>query len=190
MIGYYAATIYNNKNNIQTKIEGASKEDLYGKLGDILNGRQLDNISVEICEVYNGKEAERFIWKPEMIDLNKYSDIIHKAVRAIDEKDCNWKWSVRSIGKHHIKIHWGYLGYLDDKSDCFIVRLHPGHINNFDEPVCQVLSGRNPDETEFCFDIVTERDVDPDDFLCVETKIDEALPRLIKKVAEHAHYCY
>ena len=194
MVEYYA-TIYDNKKNAQTKVSGSSKEKLYERLADILNDKPLDNISVEIYGIKeddpdNCWETERFVWEPKMIDLNNYADIIRKAVKAEDEKDSNWRWSVRSIGKHHIKIYWGYLGYANGKNDCFLVRLHPGHINTFDEPVCQVLSGRNPDESEICFNLVTERDVDPNDYLCVETKIEEALPNLIHKIAAYAHYCY
>ena len=191
----YFATIYDNKKNVQTKVDGDSKERLYEKLADILNDRPLDNISVEISGIKtddpeNCKEVESIVWDPKMIDLNEYADIIRKAVKVEDENDSNWRWSVRSIGRHHIKIYWGYLGYANGDNDCFLIRLYPGHINNFDEPVCQVLSGRKPDESEICFDLVTERDIDPDDYLCIETKIEKALPKLIHRIAVYAHRCY
>ena len=54
-----------------------------------------------------------------MIDFRNYSDLIRKCVAEENEKDKNWKWSVRSIGKNKVRICWGYLDYLEEKNNCF-----------------------------------------------------------------------
>lgn len=58
-----------------------------------------------------------------MIDLRNYADLIRKLVKKEDEKDQNWKWSVKSIGKNKVRIRWGYLDYLGDKENCFIIEM-------------------------------------------------------------------
>lgn len=187
----FFATIYNTKTNSQHKIEAPEKEELYKKLGEVLRDRKFYNIEAEIYGVdEKGKEIERFYWKPKMIDLKNYSDIIRKAVKAESENDKNWKWSVKSISKDLIKIRWGYLAEMNGENDSFIIRLYPEHVNDFEEPVTQVLSGRHPNEEEIIFDFVTEDEPDPDDYLNIDTNIKEALPRLIHRIAVYAHNCY
>lgn len=56
-----------------------------------------------------------------MFDLRDYKDLIRAEVKKLDEKDANWKWSVKSIGKKQVKIRWGYLDYLEEENNCFIM---------------------------------------------------------------------
>jgi len=56
-----------------------------------------------------------------MIDLRKYSALIREMVAKENEKDLNWKWSVKSIGKKKARIRWGYLDYLEEEQNCFIL---------------------------------------------------------------------
>lgn len=51
-----------------------------------------------------------------MINLKDYTDTIRTAVAAENEKDENWKWSVKSVGKTKARIGWGYLDYIDNGS--------------------------------------------------------------------------
>ena len=46
-----------------------------------------------------------------MIDLRNYKDYIRELVAKENEKDKNWRWSVKSIGKSRVRIRWGYLDY-------------------------------------------------------------------------------
>lgn len=58
-----------------------------------------------------------------MIDLRNYADLIRQLVKKEDEKDPNWKWSVKSIGKNKVRIRWGYLDFLGEKENCFIIEM-------------------------------------------------------------------
>jgi hypothetical protein len=58
-----------------------------------------------------------------MIDLRDYKDYIRELVAKENEKDPNWKWSVKSIGKNLVRIRWGYLDYLEEKENCFLLEL-------------------------------------------------------------------
>jgi len=61
--------------------------------------------------------------KENMIDLRNYADLIRKLVKEADQKDPNWKWAVKSIGKNKVRIRWGYLDYLGEKENCFIIEM-------------------------------------------------------------------
>lgn len=191
MIKYYA-TIYNTKTNAQTKFEADTKETLYEKMGDVVNGKPLDNIEAEIygADTDDCRETERFFWKPKMIDLKKYSKVIREAVKEENDRDKNWRWSVKSIGKNLVRIRWEYLSEVNGKNDSFLIRLYPETVNNFEYPVSQVLSARHPDESEIVFDFVTEGEPDPNDILNVDTNIETALKRMIHRIAVLAHNCY
>lgn len=56
-----------------------------------------------------------------MIDLRKYENLIRKLVADVNEKNQNWKWSVKYIGKSKVHIRWGYLDYLEEKNNCFFI---------------------------------------------------------------------
>lgn len=58
-----------------------------------------------------------------MIDLRNYADLIRKLVKEADQEDPNWKWSVKSISKNKARIRWGYLDYLNEKENCFILEM-------------------------------------------------------------------
>lgn len=60
-----------------------------------------------------------------MIDLRNYADLIRQLVKKEDEKDPNWKWSVKSIRKNKVRIRWGYLDYLGEKENCFSIEMQP-----------------------------------------------------------------
>lgn len=58
-----------------------------------------------------------------MLDFRNYSELIRAAIAGVNERDRNWKWSVKSIGKNKVRIRWGYLDYLEEEQNCFIVTL-------------------------------------------------------------------
>lgn len=58
-----------------------------------------------------------------MIDLRNYGILIRELVEKEDEKDPNWKWSVKYIGKTKVRIRWGYLDYLGEKKNCFSIEI-------------------------------------------------------------------
>ena len=77
-----------------------------------------------------------------MIDLRNYKDLIRELVAKENDKDKNWRWSVKSISKNRVRIRWGYLDYLEEKENCFQIeldssmerdrkstRLNPSHAN-------------------------------------------------------------
>ena len=74
-----------------------------------------------------------------MIDLRNYKDYIRELVAKENEKDKNWRWSVKSIGKSRVRIRWGYLDYLEEKENCFIIDLDSSI------PDMEWLHARKPD---------------------------------------------
>ena len=58
-----------------------------------------------------------------MIDLRNYKDLIRELVAKENDKDKNWRWSVKSISKNRVRIRWGYLDYLEEKENCFQIEL-------------------------------------------------------------------
>lgn len=59
-----------------------------------------------------------------MIDLRNYKDYIRELVAEENKKDKNWRWSVKSIGKSLVRIRWGYLDYLEEKENCFLLSMY------------------------------------------------------------------
>ena len=57
------------------------------------------------------------------MDFREYADLIKEKVAEKNEKDPNWKWSVKSIGKTVVSIRWGYLDYLEEKQNCFKIQV-------------------------------------------------------------------
>lgn len=58
-----------------------------------------------------------------MIDLREYEDLIREEVQKVNERDNNWKWSVKSVGKKRAYIRWGYLDYMEEKQNAFILEM-------------------------------------------------------------------
>lgn len=77
-----------------------------------------------------------------MIDLRNYADLIRQLVADENEKDPNWKWSVKSIGKDKVRIRWGYLDYLEEKDNCFILEM--GEVTLYGSDTLQTLEGDLP----------------------------------------------
>lgn len=58
-----------------------------------------------------------------MIDLREYEDLIREEVEKVNKRDKNWKWSVKSVCKKRVRIRWGYLVYMEEKEDAFILEM-------------------------------------------------------------------
>ncbi len=56
-----------------------------------------------------------------MIDLRNYENLIREKVAELNDKDPNWKWSIKYLGKSKVHIRWGYLDYLEEKNNCFFL---------------------------------------------------------------------
>ena len=61
-----------------------------------------------------------------MKTLKKYEDLIRNTVNKMNEDDPNWDWSIESFDDYKVLIRWGYLDYLEEKDNCFIIRLIKG----------------------------------------------------------------
>ena len=46
-----------------------------------------------------------------MINLKEHANLLKSCVDIENEKDENWKWDIKSLGKNIVHIGWGYLDY-------------------------------------------------------------------------------
>lgn len=77
-----------------------------------------------------------------MKNFRDYESLIRKYVNDIDNRDPNWTFTVKSFGKHRIRIRWSYLDYCGEKDNCFILRLRDPD----DEFEDSFLTVRTPDD--------------------------------------------
>lgn len=56
-----------------------------------------------------------------MFDFKNFNTVIRQAVAEENQKDQNWKWSVKSISKHTVRIYWEYLEYIGCKKPFFSI---------------------------------------------------------------------
>ena len=77
-----------------------------------------------------------------MIDLKEYADLLKQRVGIENEKDANWKWNVKSVGKSIAHIGWGYLDYCGgwgaEKKKTFTIE------SKNDDFLGDVLTARHP----------------------------------------------
>ena len=115
-----------------------------------------------------------------MIDLRNYKDYIRELVAEQDKKDKNWRWSVKSIGKSLVRIRWGYLDYLEEKENCFLLSM--------DEAAGDWLWAKRPDGGLIeCYLVVEGR---PNPQLGAEQTIKSGLRDAVWEIAYTAHNCY
>lgn len=48
-------------------------------------------------------------------DFREHKDLIRRLVSELNEKDENWKWTVKAINKTEVRIAWSYLDYDRDE---------------------------------------------------------------------------
>ena len=117
-----------------------------------------------------------------MIDLRNYADLIRQLVKEEDRKDPNWKWSVKSISKNKVRIRWGYLDYLEEKENCFIIDLDSSI------PDMEWLHARKPDgDIIECYMVVEGK---PNPQVGAEQTIPSGLRDAIWEIAYIAHSRY
>ncbi len=116
-----------------------------------------------------------------MIDFRNYSDLIRKCVAEENEKDKNWKWSVRSIGKNKVRIRWGYLDYLEEKNNCFSITANGYSDDDF---VSNDIVYRHPSGGMISFTSFGKMPGNT-----AET-IEEAIEQAIRGIARYAHSRY
>lgn len=76
-----------------------------------------------------------------MKTFRDYEDLIRNKVKEINDKDPNWKWTIKSFGKNKVCIRWSYLDYCEEKDNCFMLRLMDP--DDFNE---QFLTARTPQD--------------------------------------------
>ena len=116
-----------------------------------------------------------------MIDLRDYKDLIRSTVKKIDEKDENWKWAVKSIGKAKVLIRWGYLDYLEEKQNCFIITL------DCDDELGNWLWANLPDGDHIECYMVAEH---PNPKIGAEQTVKSGIVDAIEEIAYYAHSRY
>ena len=117
-----------------------------------------------------------------MIDLRNYKDLIRELVAKENDKDKNWRWSVKSISKNRVRIRWGYLDYLEEKENCFLIELDSS-IESM-----EWLHARRPDgEIIECYLVVEGK---PNPQVGAEQTIQSGLRDAIWESAYTAHSCY
>lgn len=116
-----------------------------------------------------------------MLDLRKYNAQIREHVTAENEKDENWKWSVKSIGKSLVRIRWEYLDYMEEKENCFLLALETDDSGSW-------LYARQPHgELIDCYSIV---EGEPNRRMVAEMTIAEGIRAAIEEIAYYAHNYY
>ncbi|MCX4307634.1 MAG: hypothetical protein OSJ69_17725 [Acetatifactor sp.] len=117
-----------------------------------------------------------------MIDLRNYKDYIRELVAEENRKDKNWRWSVKSIGKNRIRIRWGYLDYLEEENNCFIIDLDSS------TPDMECLCACWPDRKLMeCYLVVEGK---PNPQLGAEQTIKSGLRDAVWEIAYTAHNYY
>lgn len=116
-----------------------------------------------------------------MIDLRNYAELIRTTVEDVNERDLNWKWSVKSIGQKKVRIRWGYLDYLDEEQNCFVITLDcDGEDDNW---LLACLPGGDHIE---CY-MVAEK---PNRNIGAEQTIESGIKDAIDEIAYYAHTRY
>lgn len=115
-----------------------------------------------------------------MIDLRDYGVQIRQLVAAENEKDENWKWSVKSISKNRVSISWGYLDYIGEKNTFSITA------NEYpdDEFLGNNVVYRHPSGDMISFRTVGNKPGDTDG------TIEGAITAAFKGIAYYAHSRY
>lgn len=116
-----------------------------------------------------------------MLDLRNYSELIRSTVAEANERDANWKWSVKSISKNKVRIRWGYLDYLEEKQNCFIITL------DCDEEAGDWIWACLPDGDRIeCYMVAEE----PNRNIGAEQTVEGGIKDAIREIEYYAHSRY
>lgn len=55
------------------------------------------------------------------MNFREHTELIKQLVAIENSKDPNWRWYAPIINKGNVKIRWGYLDYLEEKQNKFII---------------------------------------------------------------------
>lgn len=120
-----------------------------------------------------------------MIDLREYEDLIREEVQKVNERDNNWKWSVKSVGKKRVRIRWGYLVYMEEKDDAFILEIDCDQKN---EGIGDWLWAKQPDGDHIeCYMVVEGT---PNPRIGAECNIKNGIRWAIEEIEHFAHSRY
>ena len=114
------------------------------------------------------------------VDFRNYADLIRKAVKEANDRDPNWKWSVRSLSKRKVLIRWGYLDGEKPPHDCFSLTIdYPK-----DEHLWNAITYRHPHGEMISFNTFGE-----DHWETHET-VELAIEGAIRSIEGYAHSRY
>ena len=120
-----------------------------------------------------------------MIDLRRYENLIRELVDVVDNKDPNWPWTVVSVTETEARIRWGYLDYMDEKNNGFVLLMD----NDVDGTgVGDWLFARHPDGV--CIECYLVVDDKPNPKLGAERRIENGIRSAIEEIAYVAHSQY
>ena len=115
-----------------------------------------------------------------MIDLREYKSLIKQLLASENEKDPNWKWSIKSIGKKKVLIQWGYLDYLEEQypKNCFSITTEK------DKLLGDTVTWRHPTGDMMSFATIGFRPGDN------ARTIEEAIKLAVSGISSYAHTRY
>lgn len=116
-----------------------------------------------------------------MVDFRNYKDLIRAEVAAMNDRDKNWKWSVKSISQKKVSIRWGYLDYLEEKQNCFILKLE-----HFAGDVIWACLPNGLEIYDCCY-MVAEK---PNPRIGAEMKVESGIRCALDAIEHYAHSRY
>ncbi|MEG1778357.1 MAG: hypothetical protein RR209_05195 [Angelakisella sp.] len=57
-----------------------------------------------------------------MVDFRLEHKLIEELINNAQKNDSNWSFTIGVVFEHQIYIEWGYLNYLGEPHNCFIIR--------------------------------------------------------------------
>ena len=56
------------------------------------------------------------------MDLREFKAEMASSIKDISSRDKNWKWRLNKVLKGSAHIEWGYLNYLGETKNCFVIK--------------------------------------------------------------------
>ena len=118
-----------------------------------------------------------------MVDLRNYSKLITELVEKENQKDPNWRWSIKYIGMSVVRIGWGYLNYIGEKNTFKLEMQNekPGTGTG------DWLWANSPNGERECYLVVEGK---PNPRIGAEMNIESAISCAISEIAYIAHSRY
>ena len=118
----------------------------------------------------------------ETIDLREYRQLIERLIADEDVNDKNWSWTVQSVTQTTVHIRWGYLDYLEERKNCFLMVMH-----DEGEGGKWLFSQLTKGETIECHLVVKGT---PNPRIGAEQTIESGIRDAISEISHYAHSRY